>query len=164
MEPGSTAEKNGLKRADEIIEVNGQPFRSVPLNKALDVLRESTHLSMTIKSNMMGFKDMLSKQEQGGKQFLFEPLTYHISSGTGTMGRFQKKSSLGEHGRRMTTNPLPSGNSSTKVTTPKHANPSIIQSNNHKSTMLGKIRSVFKNNDGIQEIDLATDSGEVSDS
>jgi Rap guanine nucleotide exchange factor 2 len=48
------------------MEVNGQPFRTIPLNKALDVLRESTHLSLLLKSNMMGFKEMLSKQEQGG--------------------------------------------------------------------------------------------------
>lgn len=73
------------------------------------------------------------------------------------MGRFQKKSPLAVHGRRMTTNPMQDTNKSTKVTTPQHPNPSISQNNNSKSSVFGKIKSVFKNNGDMQEIDLATD-------
>lgn len=77
------------------------------------------------------------------------------------MGRFQKKSPLAVHGRRMTTNPLPENHGTkTPITTPSYANPSIVHSNNKTSTMFGKIKSVFKNTNGMQEIDLATDSSD----
>ncbi|KAI6233865.1 RasGEF domain-containing protein [Aphelenchoides fujianensis] len=133
VEPGSPAEKNGVKRGDEILEVNGQPFRSIPLNKALDVLRESTHLSLTLKSNMMGFKEILMKHE--------------TASGSGTMGRYQKKSPLIMHGRRSTLNPaLENGVSST---TPKEAPPAsnspATSSHSHGGggkTVFGKLKTI----------------------
>ncbi|KAI6189040.1 hypothetical protein M3Y98_00419400 [Aphelenchoides besseyi] len=105
VESGSAAEKNGIKRGDEILEVNGQPFRSIPLNKALDVLRESTHLSLTLKSNMMGFKEIQMKLESANGTLI--PLFWRLKfsfSGTGTLGRYQKKSPLIVQGRRSTMN------------------------------------------------------------
>jgi hypothetical protein len=71
------------------------------------------------------------------------------------MGRYQKRSPLAPHGRRMTT-------AQTAVTTNAHPNPSIAHSAN-KSTVFGKIKTMFKNNGNMQEIDLATDlTDEVS--
>ncbi|XP_032687604.1 rap guanine nucleotide exchange factor 2-like isoform X8 [Odontomachus brunneus] len=55
----SKAEDVGLKRGDQILEVNGQSFEHVNHAKALDILRASTHLSITVKSNLLAFKEML---------------------------------------------------------------------------------------------------------
>lgn len=44
--------------------MNGQSFRNITLARALTLMKESTHLSLTIKSNLMGFKEMLMKQEE----------------------------------------------------------------------------------------------------
>ncbi|XP_014601024.1 PREDICTED: rap guanine nucleotide exchange factor 2-like isoform X3 [Polistes canadensis] len=55
----SKAEDVGLKRGDQILEVNGQSFEHVNHAKALEILRGSTHLSITVKSNLLAFKEML---------------------------------------------------------------------------------------------------------
>lgn len=50
----SKAEDVGLKRGDQILEVNGQSFEHVSHARALEILRGSTHLSITVKSNLLG--------------------------------------------------------------------------------------------------------------
>ncbi|XP_015589946.1 rap guanine nucleotide exchange factor 2 isoform X3 [Cephus cinctus] len=55
----SKAEDVGLKRGDQILEVNGQSFEHVSHARALEILRGSTHLSITVKSNLLAFKEML---------------------------------------------------------------------------------------------------------
>lgn len=50
----SKAEDVGLKRGDQILEVNGQSFEHVSHKRALEVLRGTTHLSITVKSNLLG--------------------------------------------------------------------------------------------------------------
>ncbi|GLG96449.1 Guanine nucleotide-releasing factor 2 [Gryllus bimaculatus] len=55
----SKAEDVGLKRGDQILEVNGQSFDHVTHAKALEILRGTTHLSITVKSNLLAFKEML---------------------------------------------------------------------------------------------------------
>lgn len=50
----SRAEDVGLKRGDQILEVNGQSFEHVSHSRALEILRSSTHLSITVKSNLLG--------------------------------------------------------------------------------------------------------------
>ncbi|KHJ45107.1 Transcription factor tfb2, partial [Trichuris suis] len=59
----SAAERVGLKRGDQILEVNGNNFRRVNRQRALEILRSSTHLSMTVKNNLLGFKEMLSCEQ-----------------------------------------------------------------------------------------------------
>lgn len=45
----------GLKRGDQILEVNGQSFEHVTTHaRALEILRGATHLSITVKSNLLG--------------------------------------------------------------------------------------------------------------
>ncbi|XP_060519403.1 rap guanine nucleotide exchange factor 6 isoform X4 [Cylas formicarius] len=56
----SKAEDVGLKRGDQILEVNGQSFEHVSHARALEILRGTTHLSITIKSNLLNFKEMLN--------------------------------------------------------------------------------------------------------
>ncbi|XP_048513096.1 rap guanine nucleotide exchange factor 6-like isoform X4 [Athalia rosae] len=55
----SKAEDVGLKRGDQILEVNGQSFDHVTHTRALEILKGSTHLSITVKSNLLAFKEML---------------------------------------------------------------------------------------------------------
>lgn len=56
----SKAEDVGLKRGDQILEVNGQSFEHVSLARALEILTGTTHLSITVKSNLSHFKEMLN--------------------------------------------------------------------------------------------------------
>ena len=48
----------------QILEVNGQSFLSMPHSKALELLRKTTHLSITVKSNLLEFKEMLDSSER----------------------------------------------------------------------------------------------------
>ncbi|XP_051865230.1 rap guanine nucleotide exchange factor 2 isoform X3 [Pristis pectinata] len=61
VEPGSKATEAGLKRGDQIMEVNGQNFENIQLPKALEILRNNTHLSITVKTNLFVFKELLSR-------------------------------------------------------------------------------------------------------
>ncbi|KAK9885869.1 hypothetical protein WA026_013744 [Henosepilachna vigintioctopunctata] len=56
----SRAEDVGLKRGDQILEVNGQSFEHVSHARALEILKGTTHLSITVKSNLLHFKEMLN--------------------------------------------------------------------------------------------------------
>ncbi|XP_040575322.1 rap guanine nucleotide exchange factor 2 isoform X3 [Lepeophtheirus salmonis] len=62
VESGSKAEDVGLKRGDEILEVNGQIFTALKLPRALDVLKGVCHLSITAKSNFLAFQEALLHQ------------------------------------------------------------------------------------------------------
>uniref|UniRef100_A0A1I7SEU5 Rap guanine nucleotide exchange factor 2 n=1 Tax=Bursaphelenchus xylophilus TaxID=6326 RepID=A0A1I7SEU5_BURXY len=152
VEPGSPAEKNGLKRGDEIIEANGQNFRTIPLTRALDILRESTHLSMTIKSNMMNYKEMLMRQENG---------SIDHSKQTGTMGRYQKKTLPYK-------SKMANAGSQTDITKERNGAGSASSGYSSatttpaaKASMFDKLKTMLKGQNGpsaVQEIDLATDS------
>ncbi|XP_023318481.1 rap guanine nucleotide exchange factor 2-like isoform X13 [Trichogramma pretiosum] len=63
VEKKSKAEDVGLKRGDQMLEVNGQSFEHVNHAKALEILRGSTHLSITVKSNLLAFKEMLQQPD-----------------------------------------------------------------------------------------------------
>nr|XP_004666644.1 rap guanine nucleotide exchange factor 6 isoform X4 [Jaculus jaculus] len=64
VEPGSRAAEAGLKRGDQIMEVNGQNFENITFVKALEILRNNTHLALTVKTNIFVFKELLSRTEQ----------------------------------------------------------------------------------------------------
>ncbi|XP_043951665.1 whirlin isoform X3 [Gambusia affinis] len=49
VDKGSAAECGGLKVGDQILEVNGHNFLSVPHDEAVRVLKSSRHLMMTVK-------------------------------------------------------------------------------------------------------------------
>uniref|UniRef100_A0AAV2J9D6 Rap guanine nucleotide exchange factor (GEF) 6 n=1 Tax=Knipowitschia caucasica TaxID=637954 RepID=A0AAV2J9D6_KNICA len=61
VEPSSKAAQEGIKRGDQILEVNGQNFENISLTKAVDILRNNTHLSLTVKTNIFVFKELLSR-------------------------------------------------------------------------------------------------------
>ncbi|XP_047411990.1 rap guanine nucleotide exchange factor 6 isoform X4 [Sciurus carolinensis] len=64
VEPGSKAADAGLKRGDQIMEVNGQNFENITFAKAIEILRNNTHLALTVKTNIFVFKELLSRIEQ----------------------------------------------------------------------------------------------------
>ncbi|XP_074528625.1 rap guanine nucleotide exchange factor 6 isoform X2 [Halichoeres trimaculatus] len=61
VEPGSKAAEAGLKRGDQIMEINGQNFENISITKAVDILKNNTHLSLTVKTNIFVFKELLSR-------------------------------------------------------------------------------------------------------
>ncbi|XP_061107744.1 rap guanine nucleotide exchange factor 2-like isoform X2 [Conger conger] len=67
VEPGSMAAEVGLKRGDQILEVNGQNFENVQLSKATEILKNNTHLSITVKTNLLVFKELLSRPAEEKK-------------------------------------------------------------------------------------------------
>lgn len=68
VEKGSKAEDVGLKRGDQILEVNGQSFDRMNHAKALEFLRQTCHLSITVKSNLLGEDAAGRPQWQKGMQ------------------------------------------------------------------------------------------------
>ena len=61
------AEEIGLKKGDQILEVNGQSFEhSTKYSRAIETLKSVCHLSITVKSNLLAFQDMLQNIEDGG--------------------------------------------------------------------------------------------------
>ncbi|KFP55146.1 Rap guanine nucleotide exchange factor 6, partial [Cariama cristata] len=52
----------------KIMEVNGQNFENITFVKALEILRNNTHLSITVKTNIFVFKELLCRigQEKNG--------------------------------------------------------------------------------------------------
>lgn len=56
VEKGSKAEGVGLKRADQILQINGKNVTSSTQAKVLSLLRTATHLSITVQTNLSSFK------------------------------------------------------------------------------------------------------------
>ncbi|XP_029439426.1 rap guanine nucleotide exchange factor 6-like isoform X1 [Rhinatrema bivittatum] len=67
VETGSKAAEAGFKRGDQIMEVNGQNFENITYTKAMEILRNNTHLSITVKTNIFVFKELLSRIGQEKK-------------------------------------------------------------------------------------------------
>ncbi|XP_043925115.1 rap guanine nucleotide exchange factor 6-like [Protopterus annectens] len=67
VEPSSKAAEAGLKQGDQIMEVNGQNFENISYSKALEILRNNTHLSLTVKTNIFVFKELLIRMTQEKK-------------------------------------------------------------------------------------------------
>ncbi|XP_062309147.1 rap guanine nucleotide exchange factor 6 isoform X1 [Osmerus eperlanus] len=67
VEEDSKAAEAGLKRGDQIMEINGQNFENISYTKAVDILKNNTHLSLTVKTNIFVFKELLSRLVQEKK-------------------------------------------------------------------------------------------------
>jgi hypothetical protein len=59
VDKDSKANELGIRRGDQILEVNGQSFQHIAYTQALDTLKSFTHLSITLKYNPIGFNEML---------------------------------------------------------------------------------------------------------
>lgn len=94
----SSAAKMGLRRGDEILEVNGQNFQKFSLTKAEELIRESTHLSITLKTNWIGFKEAQNLQQEDQIDSAGPVFRPNANSPVGTTAtlipsRYQKKCS-----------------------------------------------------------------------
>ncbi|MGH0184418.1 UNVERIFIED_CONTAM: hypothetical protein FKN15_014639 [Acipenser sinensis] len=67
VETGSKAAEAGIKRGDQILEVNGQNFETVQISKATEILNNNTHLSITVKTNLFVFKELLARPAEEKK-------------------------------------------------------------------------------------------------
>jgi len=55
----SSAAKKGIKRGDQILEVNGENFlNGMSLERAMSILQSQCHLQLQVKSNYLGFKEV----------------------------------------------------------------------------------------------------------
>lgn len=63
VEPNSKVEQLGLRKGDQILEVNGINFSIITHTKALDVLRSQSHLQLTVKYNPFMFHEMINVPE-----------------------------------------------------------------------------------------------------
>ncbi|XP_051955478.1 rap guanine nucleotide exchange factor 6-like isoform X2 [Xyrauchen texanus] len=61
VEKASKAAEAGLKRGDQIMEINGQNFENISYSKAMDILKNNTHLALTVKTNIFVFKELQSR-------------------------------------------------------------------------------------------------------
>lgn len=55
----SKAADMGLRRGDQILEVNGHNFEHLPYARAMEILTGTTHLSIAVKSNLLVFRELL---------------------------------------------------------------------------------------------------------
>eukprot|EP00795_Rhopilema_esculentum_P012593 gene12593-3296_t len=75
----SKAEVSGLKKGDQILEVNGQSLENVKLQTALDTFKSHFHLSLVVKNNIMGYKRVVDNwhkkkmQENNEDKFFKKP-------------------------------------------------------------------------------------------
>lgn len=62
----SIAARKGLKRGDQILDVNAENFQNLlTLDRAVEFLKKNTHLQINVKSNFLQFKEVTSSR--GGK-------------------------------------------------------------------------------------------------
>uniref|UniRef100_A0A1I7WX36 PDZ domain-containing protein n=1 Tax=Heterorhabditis bacteriophora TaxID=37862 RepID=A0A1I7WX36_HETBA len=64
VQPDSPAERAGLKRGDEVLEINGQSMKYLSLARAVEITKTNLSLTLLLKSNVLGFKDMIGKVER----------------------------------------------------------------------------------------------------
>ncbi|XP_062864175.1 rap guanine nucleotide exchange factor 2 isoform X3 [Trichomycterus rosablanca] len=67
VEAGGAAEEAGLKHGDQILEVNGQTFENVQLSKAVEILKNNVQLSMSVKTNLLVFKELVARMAEERK-------------------------------------------------------------------------------------------------
>lgn len=60
----SKASEMGLRRGDQILEVNGQNFEHVSHARAMEILTGTTHLSIAVKSNLLVFRELLNSSNR----------------------------------------------------------------------------------------------------
>lgn len=60
----SKAYELGMRRGDQILDVNGHSFAHVTLAQALDILKAATHASINVRYNPVSFNEMLLHPEK----------------------------------------------------------------------------------------------------
>ena len=68
VQKNSTAYKKGLKRGDQILDVNGENFQlSMTLDRAVEFLTRNNFLQINVKSNFLVFKEITSSSDKSRK-------------------------------------------------------------------------------------------------
>ncbi|UJR30940.1 hypothetical protein I4U23_018452 [Adineta vaga] len=68
VEKNSKPYEAGLRRGDQILNVNGQCFDYLTHVRALEILRSTTHLSLTVKNNLMGLNDIINPEKSPNRK------------------------------------------------------------------------------------------------
>jgi Rap guanine nucleotide exchange factor 2 len=64
VEKETKAGELGVRKGDQILEVNGHSFQHITLSSAIETLKSFTHSSITLKYNPIGFNEMLLHPEK----------------------------------------------------------------------------------------------------
>ena len=64
LDKDSKAHELGMRKGDQILEVNGHSFQHITLLNATETLKSFTHSSITLKYNPIGFNEMLLHPEK----------------------------------------------------------------------------------------------------
>jgi len=59
---GSHAELKGVKRGDQLIEVNGQNFEKLSYEKAYTIIKKNTDLQLSLKTSLFSFKEKIPSE------------------------------------------------------------------------------------------------------
>ena len=60
----SKAYELGMRKGDQILEVNSHSFQHMPLSSAIEVLKSSTHSSIKLRYNPIGYNEMMLHPEK----------------------------------------------------------------------------------------------------
>ncbi|KAI2650970.1 Rap guanine nucleotide exchange factor 6 [Labeo rohita] len=66
VEEASKAAEAGLKRGDQIMEINMQNLENISYSKAMDILKNNTHLSLTVKTNIFELQNRVRNEKKNG--------------------------------------------------------------------------------------------------
>jgi len=117
VERNSKAYESGLRRGDQILNVNGQCFNYVTHVRALEILRAATHLSLTVKNNLMGLNEMVHPEKSPARKKRHDLSSYEQEIRT----KLNLSSPIRSPSSTPTSSPLsihsPSENSITSTTT-----------------------------------------------
>ncbi|CAF1315372.1 unnamed protein product, partial [Adineta ricciae] len=76
VEKDSKLYEAGLRRGDQILSVNGQCFDYLTHLRALEILRGTTHLCLTVKNNLMGLNDIINPDKSPNRKKRHDTLFY----------------------------------------------------------------------------------------
>ncbi|CAF1173023.1 unnamed protein product [Rotaria sordida] len=68
VEQNSKAYEAGLRRGDQILSVNGQSFDHLTNARALEFLCNTTHLSLTVKNNILGLHEISNPEKSPARK------------------------------------------------------------------------------------------------
>ncbi|KAJ0057689.1 hypothetical protein NL108_011908, partial [Boleophthalmus pectinirostris] len=95
VDQGSAAECGGLKVGDQILEVNGRSFVSIPHDEAVRVLKSSRHLMMTVKDvgrvpharTVVGETKWIASSQIGESSATSSLASFSVEQGASTSGK-----------------------------------------------------------------------------
>jgi Rap guanine nucleotide exchange factor 2 len=125
VDKDSKASELGIRKGDQIIEVNGHSFQHITLTSALETLKSFTHLSIVLKYNPIGFNEMLLHPEKSPhrnkKNFINSNKAYLIEYLQMQQQNHQQQAQQQQQQESLHNDSI---NSTTSISSPKFANSS----------------------------------------